>query len=72
MIPRVAERRRAARQLCRARHHLLREWANRRRAESDGIPLPPDVMEKLAEVARETGVALPGSAAPLTGSGEAF
>lgn len=36
-----------------------REWANYRRAHTDGIALPPDVIEKLRLAGNMTGIALP-------------
>ena len=36
-----------------------REWANYRRALISGIPLPPDVIAPLEEVARDAGLTLP-------------
>lgn len=36
-----------------------REWANYRRAQTEGIALPPDVVEKLRLAGNMTGIALP-------------
>lgn len=36
-----------------------REWSNYRRAQAEGIALPPDVVEKLQQAAEMTGVARP-------------
>ena len=36
-----------------------REWANRQRAEAEGITLPPDVTAAIEAAAREAGIAVP-------------